>query len=175
MAGTRSTKTKDAKKQKLEGPEELPTPTVVEVVTAENNELSILLHHAQKAAEKDSSSELLERLTDSVAIGVRLQSQARLDVLIPFLSDKLGEDETKSVKKLQEDLESDLKKALEQRKDGADTLKSTLTAFLKDFQASVKKLETGPLAQLVEQGVDLTEITPKYLKAKESASIEARA
>ncbi|RMZ55308.1 hypothetical protein APUTEX25_003446 [Auxenochlorella protothecoides] len=140
MAGTRSTKTKDAKKQKLEGPEELPTPTVVEVVTAENNELSILLHHAQK--------------TDSVAIGVRLQSQARLDVLIPFLSDKLGEDETKSVKKLQEDLESDLKK---------------------DFQASVKKLETGPLAQLVEQGVDLTEITPKYLKAKESASIEARA
>lgn len=50
--------------------------------------------------------------TDSVAIGVRLQSQARLDVLIPFLSDKLGEDETKSVKKLQEDLESDLKKVM---------------------------------------------------------------
>lgn len=32
----------------VSGPEELPTPTVVEVVTAENNELSILLHHAQK-------------------------------------------------------------------------------------------------------------------------------
>lgn len=170
------------KKQKTEekeaAPGALPKPTIIDVLLANHRETVSLLTHFQKEARKpDANKQRLEELVDAISIVIRLHSQAELEVLYPVVERELGEkgkEISERAKKEHSEIEANLLKALERRKEGGEELNQLIAQITTDFQKHLHEEEDEAVPLLLEKlGADaLVDVAQQFMSAKAKAPLE---
>ncbi|PSC71089.1 hemerythrin [Micractinium conductrix] len=155
----------------------LPQMTITDVLLGDHRDTVALLKHFEDiSASGDKLA--MEKLTDAIAIVVRLHSQAEMEVLYPLMEklvgSKEGEEARKHAAAEHARIERDLLKALEQRKTGSDELAATMKDVLDAFVAHLKEEEEELVPKMLnnmsdEEQIDLAQ---SFLAAKATAPLE---
>jgi iron-sulfur cluster repair protein YtfE (RIC family) len=157
-------------------PKDIPVPTMADFLMGDHVDTVVLLKHFEKAS-SSGDRQLMETLTDAIALVCRLHSQAEMDVLYPFVEKSLGADGKQLVKESLEEhtnVEQEALQALELRKSGGDDLASVLSELNSDFTEHLMKEENDIMMKLLNDvsEADMADIAIKFQQAKESAPLE---
>jgi len=157
-------------------PKDIPVPTMADFLMGDHLDTIVLLKHFEKAS-SSGDKQLMENITDAVAMLVRLHSQAEMDVLYPFIEKSLGSEGKQKVKQFLDEhtnVEQEALQALENRKAGGGDLNSALSAVNKDFTDHLLKEESDVMMKLLNavSEADMADIALQFQQAKESAPLD---
>jgi len=153
----------------------LPQPTLVDILLGDHRDTVALLKHFEQVSKSDDKL-MLEKLTDAIALTIRLHSQAEFEVLYPVMEKKLGSKGKELSKVALEDhskIEEDLLKALELRKEGnkelAGTIQEVMDLFIKHLADEEDEMVPLLLAKMTEE--EQVELAASFMEAKAKAPL----
>ncbi|KAG7673418.1 hypothetical protein Ndes2526B_g03138 [Nannochloris sp. 'desiccata'] len=157
-------------------PKDIPVPTMADFLMGDHVDTIVLLKHFEKAS-ASGDKQLMETLTDAIAMVCRLHSQAEMDVLYPFVEKSLGSEGKQKVKESLEEhtnVEQEALQALELRKSGGNDLASILSKLNKEFTEHLLKEENDMMMKLLNAAseADMADIALQFQQAKESAPLD---
>ncbi|PRW57159.1 hemerythrin [Chlorella sorokiniana] len=154
----------------------LQPPTIADILLGDHRDTVALLKHHQEVADSGDKL-LLEKLTDAIAITVRLHSQAEMDVLYPMVEKKLGGKGKELAAHAADDhaqIERDLVEALQKRKTGGEELAQVVQEVTEKFLHHLKEEEESMMPELLKKctAEEQIELATAFMEAKAKAPLE---
>ncbi|KAI3438055.1 hypothetical protein D9Q98_000498 [Chlorella vulgaris] len=153
----------------------LPQPTIADIILGDHRDTVALLERFEAVAGSGDAL-MLEKLTDAIAITIRLHSQAEFEVLYPVMEKKLGEKGKQARQHSMQEhskIEEDLLKALEKRKEGGGELTSTMKEITDLFMQHLKEEENELVPQMLQNmsEEEQIELAASFMLAKAKAPL----
>ena len=125
---------------------------------------------------KSNDSQMMENLTDAIALTIRLHSEGEFQTLYPFMERTMGKEEGHVAECMAEHnkVEGDVLRALENRKQGGDKLSDAVDAVFNDFEKHMRHEEDECVVALLEKAneADLQEVAANFMRTKETAPLD---
>ncbi|KAL4857222.1 putative hemerythrin-like protein [Chlorella vulgaris] len=170
----------------------LPQPTIADIILGDHRDTVALLERFEAVAGSGDAL-MLEKLTDAIAITIRLHSQAsrsrqtavtqtsllppaEFEVLYPVMEKKLGEKGKRAREHSMQEhsrIEEDLLRALEKRKEGGGELTSTMKEITDLFMQHLKEEENELVPQMLRNmsEEEQIELAASFMLAKAKAPL----